>query len=290
VTVLLPTGRARTDANVGIAYYDFGGTGPDLLLAHATGFCGAVLGPLAERLSSRFHCIGFDERGHGSSDRPVGEDFDWHGFAADLTAVVDHLGLERPFGFGHSCGGAALLLAEEARPGLFEALYCYEPIVLPNAVPLTPSLEMNPLSAGALRRRSTFPSRAEAVANYGAKAPFDVLDPEVLVAYVDNGFFAATDGITLRCRREDEAQIYAQGAVHDAYAHLDRVGCPVTLAGGATTDAIGPDYLAVLAGRLDRADTVVFDRLGHFGPLEDPAAVARSVAGALGHRNDTATA
>jgi pimeloyl-ACP methyl ester carboxylesterase len=290
VTTLLPTGRARTDTGVGIAYYDFGGTGPDLLLAHATGFCGAVLAPLAARLSSRFHCIGFDERGHGSSDRPEGEDFDWHGFASDLTAVVDHLGLEQPFGFGHSCGGAALVLAEEARPGMFRTLYCYEPIILPNRFPLVPSLDANPLSAGALRRRSTFPSRADALANYSAKAPFDRLDLEVLVAYVDNGFLSGPDGITLRCRRQDEAQIYAQGAVHDAFAHLDRVGCDVTLACGATTDAIGPDYLAVLAGRLVRGDTVVFDDLGHFGPLENPTEVADSVASALGHRSDTATA
>src|SRR5579872_6944966 len=110
------TSRARTADGVGIACYDLGGSGPVLLLAHATGFCAAVLAPLAARLADRFHCIAFDERAHGLSDRPADEDFGWYGFAADVLAVVDHLGLEQPLGFGHSCGGAALLLAEETRP------------------------------------------------------------------------------------------------------------------------------------------------------------------------------
>src|ERR1700687_213112 len=114
---MTPAGRVTTPDGVSIAYYDFGGEGPPLLLAHATGFCGPVLGPMAEHLRGQFHCVALDERAHGASDPPPGGDFDWHGFATDVLAVIDHLGLERPYGFGHSCGGAAILLAEEARPG-----------------------------------------------------------------------------------------------------------------------------------------------------------------------------
>ena len=185
---LQPSGRATTADGIGIAYYDLGGSGPLLLLAHATGFCGAVLAPMAGHLTDRFRCIGFDMRGHGASDRPPGDDFDWHGFAADILGVVDHLGLERPSGFGHSCGGAALLLAEEARPGTFGGLYCFEPIVFPSDTPLSPTVDGNPLAAGALRRRESFGSREEALANFSCKAPFDQLHPEALAAYVDNGF------------------------------------------------------------------------------------------------------
>jgi pimeloyl-ACP methyl ester carboxylesterase len=287
VAPLTPSGRARTPEGVGIAYYDLGGSGPDLILAHATGFCGAALGPTAARLTDRFRCVVFDERGHGSSDRPAREDFDWHGFGADVTAVVDHLGLDRPAGFGHSCGGAALLLAEEARPGTFSMLYCYEPIILPNDVTKPPNLDSNPLSAGARKRREVFPSREEALANFAGKAPFNVLDREVLVAYVDNGFGPDPEGIRLRCRRDDEAQVYAQGGAHDAFGHLGEVRCPVVLACGAHTDAIGPDYCRVLAGKMEKATVEVFDDLGHFGPLESPDEVARSLGSALSPSGDT---
>jgi pimeloyl-ACP methyl ester carboxylesterase len=272
---------------VGIAYFDLGGTGPVLLLAHATGFCGAVLAPLADRLGRHYRCIAFDERAHGSSGRPPGEDFGWYGFAADVLAVVDHLGLDQPVAFGHSCGAAALLLAEQARPGTFGALYCYEPIVYPDDAPLPPSLEANPLAAGALRRREVFASRDDALTNFSTKTPFDRLHPDVLAAYVDNGFAPDPAGIRLRCRRQDEAQVYAHGLAHDAFAHLDEVRCPVTLACGAETDAIGPDVLALCAARLPGADVVVLPGLGHFGPMEDPDALTRSVASTLGRSTGT---
>jgi pimeloyl-ACP methyl ester carboxylesterase len=276
------TGRVTTPDGIGISYYDLGGNGPPLLLAHATGFCGPALAPLAARLRDQFHCVALDERAHGASDPPPHENFDWHGFATDVLSVVDHLGLERPFGFGHSCGGAALLLAEEARPGTFAALYCFEPVIYPGDEPLAPTTEGNPLAAGALRRREVFGSRREAIENFAGKAPFDRLDPDVLAAYVDNGFAPVEgNGIRLRCRREHEAQVFSHAFSHDAFAHLAEVRCPVTLACGADTDGFGPDLLGAFALRLRSPTTVVLPALGHFGPLEDPAAVAASVLDAL---------
>jgi pimeloyl-ACP methyl ester carboxylesterase len=281
---MVPAGRVTTPDGVGIAYYDFGGEGPPLLLVHATGLCGPVLAPMAERLRSRFRCIGLDLRAHGASDPPPGDDFDWHGFATDVLTVVDHLELDRPSGFGHSCGGAALVLAEEARPGTFAALYCFEPVIYPGDEPLAPLTEGNPLATGALRRRQVFASRRDALANFAAKPPFDRVDPDALARYVDNGF-APLDGggIELRCTREHEAQIFAHAFSHDAYAHLAEVSCPVTLACGAETGpgGFGPDILATFALRLASPTTVVFPGLGHFGPLEDPAEVAISLGDAL---------
>jgi pimeloyl-ACP methyl ester carboxylesterase len=279
---VVPTGRVTTPDGVGIAYYDLGGNGPPLLLVHATGFCGPALAPMATHLRAQFHCVALDVRAHGASDPPPDEDFDWHGFATDVLAVVDHLGLDRPFGFGHSCGGASLLLAEEARPATFAALYCFEPVVYPGDEPLAPIKDGNPLSVGARRRRERFASRREAIATFAGKPPFDRLDPDALAAYVDNGF-APLDGggIGLRCRREHEAQIYEHAFSHDAYAHLAEIGCPVTLACGADTDGFGPDVLATFAQRLVQPTSVVFPGMGHFGPLEDPVAVADSVRSCL---------
>ncbi|HTZ07554.1 MAG TPA: alpha/beta hydrolase [Acidimicrobiales bacterium] len=263
---------------VGVAYYDLGGGGPPLLCVHPTGFCGPVLGPLAAHLRPSFHAIAVDERGHGGSDLPPRGDYDWEGFAADVLAVVDHLGLERPYGFGHSSGAAALLLAEEERPGTFAALYCFEPVVYPGDEPLRPSMAGNPLVESALRRREEFPTRDEALANFATKAPFDRLHPDALAAYVDNGFAPRPGGgIGLRCRREHEAQVYAHAFSHDAFARLGAVRCPVTLACGGETDAFGPELLARFAERLHYPRTVVVPGVGHFGPLEDPAAVAASV-------------
>jgi len=279
---LPPTGWIEVPGGPPVAFYELGGSGPPLVLVHATGFCAAVLAPMAALLTAGFRCLGVDQRAHGASGPPPDGDFSWAGFAADVLAVIDALGLDQPVAFGHSCGGAALLLAEEERPGTFAGLYCYEPVVYPADVPLAPSLEGNPLADGALRRRRHFPERRAALENFSSKAPFDRLDPEVLVAYVDNGFEPDPEGgIRLRCRPEHEAQVYAHGFSHDAYARLERVRCPVTLACGEHTDAFGPSFLALFAGRLARAEQVVLPGLGHFGPLEDPTAVAQSLAASL---------
>jgi pimeloyl-ACP methyl ester carboxylesterase len=275
--ILDPTGRAPTADGIEIAYYDLGGTGPTLLLVHATGFCAAVLAPLATRLGDHFHCIALDARAHGQSERPPGDDFGWYGFAADVHAVVDHLGLDSPVGVGHSCGGAALLLAEQTRPGTFSSLYCYEPIVYTGDEPLVPAADGNPLAAGALRRRDLFASRPEALANFSSKAPFDHLDADVLTAYIDNAFRPTPDGLRLRCRPADEALVYAHALAHDAFAGLRRVSCPVTLVCGSETDAMGPGALRRMAGRLPHSRVEVMSGLGHFGPLEDPRGLARSV-------------
>jgi pimeloyl-ACP methyl ester carboxylesterase len=286
--------RCVTEDGLSIALTDFGGSGPDLLMAHATGFCAAVLGPVAEGLTSSFHCWGLDLRGHGHSDRPVDGDFAWSGFSLDVLAAVDHLGLDRPFAFGHSCGGASILLAEEARPGTFEALYCFEPVMFPSEDPVEDLGMDNPLAIGALRRRETFPSRADALANFTSKPPFNVLDPSALAAYVDGGFeiVPPEDGgdgrlVRLCCRREDEAAVYNQSLFHNAFANLGSVGCPVTLACGEETDVFGLPFLKEFAARLERPAIQVFAGLGHFGPMERPSEVAASVRGALVPAGDT---
>lgn len=268
--------RVPSSHGVELAVYHLGGDGPPVLFAHATGFHGHVWLPVVEHLRDSFACYSFDERGHGDSTSPDGRHFDWRGFGDDVLATIDHFGLRRPFGVGHSAGGAALLLAELARPGTFTGLWCFEPIVFPADPPLGRN-EDNPLSKGAARRREVFPSKEEAYENFASKPPFSTLHPDALRAYVEYGFGDDPEGVRLKCHREDEAEVYRMGSDHDAYARLGQVTCPVHLACGETTDAITPQLLQMQAERLPRAETEVMAGLGHFGPLEDPAAVAASI-------------
>ncbi|MBW3645225.1 MAG: alpha/beta hydrolase, partial [Actinobacteria bacterium] len=274
--------RVVTDDGVELAVHDLGGSGPPLVLAHPTGFHGRVFEPLAAALADRFRCWSYDSRGHGDSGRPEASDYPWHEFALDVLAVVDGLELERPSAMGHSQGGTALLLAEQARPGTFSGLYVYEPVAFPPDEAAA-SMDEHPLVVGALRRRAEFDS-IDAVHQHLAPKPIlRDLHPGALRAYVEHGFGPAPGGgVTLKCRREDEAQMYRQGRAHDAFSHLAEVTCPVTLARGASDSAhhspeLADRQVALLpAGRLE-----VFDGLGHLGPLEDPARVAESMARAL---------
>ena len=191
-----------------------------------------------------------DLRGHGESGAPPNLDFNWTGFGTDVLTVVDTLGLEGAVGVGHSCGGAALLLAEEARPGTFSALYCFEPVVFAFEVPPTPN-PAEPLARRARQRREIFASREDAYANYEAKPPLDALDPEALGAYVEFGFEDLPDGtVRLLCRGENEARVYEAGFGHPAFSQLASVNCPVVLACGAESQSFGPSDLELLVERL----------------------------------------
>ncbi|MCU1372946.1 MAG: putative hydrolase or acyltransferase of alpha/beta superfamily [Actinomycetia bacterium] len=268
--------RIPSSDGVELAVHDLGGDGPPLLLAHATGFLAAVYRPLAERWAGHFHTWALDFRAHGDSTRPVSGDLGWEGMADDVLATVDALELDRPFAFGHSMGGAALVLAEERRPGTFRALDLYEPVLVPAGTFPSTGDGDNPMSAAARRRRPSFASRDAAYENYAAKPPLDVLTPAALRAYVDEGFADQPDGtVALKCRPDDEAETFAGGGVHGGWSRLGELHLPVTIVQGGVLDP-GPGWMApaqveaIAGGRL-----VVAEGLGHFGPVQDPDLVAR---------------
>lgn len=270
----------ESTGGVRLAVHDLGGSGTPALLAHATGFHGLVWTPFAHHLDG-FHAVAPDLRGHGHSPLPAGLALDWDGFADDVLATVDALGLERPVGIGHSKGGAALLRAEARRPGTFSALWVFEPIVFPPHVATGP-YEDNPLALGAERRRSSFGSFEEAIANFASKPPLDALAPEALEAYVLGGFEPSADGsVHLRCLPAVEAQVYRMGTAHDTFSRLGGIEIPVTVARGAAAPGTPAQLAGSIASELPAGRLEAFDDLGHFGPLEDPARTAAHAAAAL---------
>lgn len=278
------TTNVRSSDGVELAVHDFGGDGPTILFAHATGFHGMVWAPIIDELGPDFHSVSVDLRGHGDSGIPHHGSFDWSGFADDVEAVIAHLGAPRPlFGVGHSKGGAALLLAEQRRPGTFVGMYLFEPIVFhAEARSRSASMAESPLAVGARRRREVFASRDEAYQNYASKPPLDALDPRALWAYVDHGFADLDDGsVRLKCRGEHEAAVYSMSAGHDAFDHLERVRCPVTVAAGALSDGIPAALAEPIASGLPAGTFERHTQLGHFGPLEAPELIAERIRSAF---------
>ena len=258
---------------VQLAVHDLGGDGAPLLVSHATGFHGCAYGPMADHLRSRFHCWALDYRGHGDSGAPPGDVVGWDVFGQDALAVAEALDLRRAMGFGHSMGGATLLMAELARPGTFAGLVLFEPIAFPPE-PIDHG-RIAEIAAAARRRREVFPSRDDAFANYASKPPLNVLVPAALRAYVDHGFVDQPDGsVRLRCDPEHEAAIFEAGARQGTFARLGEIGCPVVVAAGSPSDNAPGALAPMVADALALGRFVRFDDLTHFGPMQDPARIA----------------
>lgn len=282
---------------VEIVTWDLGGRGPPLLLVHGTGFHGRVWLPLAEVLGSRFHVWALDQRGHGASGHAPGGSYrDWAPFAQDLILAADAITQAQTsslppaatpaeitgsvYAAGHSLGAAVLLLAEQARPGTFASMYCYEPIMFSPGNSDLPE-GANPMSELARRRRPWFPSRQDAMDNYRSKPPFSKFRPDVLDAYVRYGFKEDQDGaIRLLCPPEEEATVYEGAVLHRAYQHLEKVTCPVTVAGSTAGD-ISARSLRAIARDLPAGRVELYEDLSHFGPMEDPDRVARAIIASL---------
>ncbi len=249
-----------------------------LLLCHATGFHARVWDSVAAEFPDRW-CLAPDFRGFGDSTAPDDGVFDWRGFADDVLAVVDHYDLHDVQAIGHSKGGAALLVAELARPGTFDRLVCFEPIVFPAPGPDTPTPSAggpNPMAETARKRRDRFPSFEDAIDNYAAKPPMAALHPDALDDYVRHGFRPEGDGVVLKAAPEHEARTYEMGPRLGVFEELRGVGCPALVCGSG--DGAPPAQLApMVAEQLPRGRFRRFDDLGHFGPLEDPAGFARAV-------------
>jgi pimeloyl-ACP methyl ester carboxylesterase len=263
---------------VPIAVHDLGGDGPPLVLAHATGFHGLVWDRFATLLADWFHVWSLDFRAHGASGRG---DLSWGAMTGDLLATIAVAGGGQPFVFGHSLGGAVALLTEQATPGTFRAMCLYEPAALPPWA-LAPSQE-HPLSTAARRRRAVFESRDAAYDNYAGKPPLDELSAGALRAYVDHGFADRPDGtVELRCRPDDEAEVFVRGTDSGAFEAIAEVTCPVTFVRGGT-QIPGPGmFIELVAEKAPNGRLVTLDRLAHFGPLHDPGAVVPTVLEALG--------
>jgi pimeloyl-ACP methyl ester carboxylesterase len=271
--------------DVTVAVHDLGGElgAPVLLLSHATGFHGRAFAPMVEAgLTERFHCIAPDWRGHGDSVVPHELDYAWQGFAEDVEAVLDHLDSRPIYGFGHSMGGAALLMAEADRPGTFAGLFLFEPIVPPPGIYARPDGVDNPLAAGAERRREVFDSYEAAIENYASKPPLNVFTPEALRAYVEGGFAPQPDGtVLLKCRGRVEAMTFRMAAANGMYDRLADVRCPVTVATGVDEPLAPSAFAPAIVEGLPNGRLLSLDPLGHFGPMEDPPTLAQAILSAF---------
>jgi pimeloyl-ACP methyl ester carboxylesterase len=277
--------RPTSSSGVTLALHHLAGGADDptlVLIAHATGFHGRAYLPLARALGG-CEVVAPDLRGHGDATSPQPLEYSWSGFGDDILSVLETisaLGLLRGgrslVGFGHSMGGACLLMAEQRRPGSFAALYCFEPIVFP-----TPGAQIpeSPMVERARRRRSEFPSLQAAYDNFSAKPPLSSLHPDALRAYVVHGFATSANAtVRLKCRGDEEAEIYRMSTVHRTFERLNEVTCPVVVAHGSRSASAAAAFAEPVARQLGRGCIEAFPELGHFGPLEDPARVALSVA------------
>ena len=252
-----------------------------VFLAHATGFCKEVWDPFVAELRATAWdgwITAWDAPGHGGSPT-MSRPFDWWDTARAALDVIRRFERAGPrIGVGHSMGGATMLMAELLEPGTLQGLILIEPIIFP---PPFQRVEENPLAVGALRRRASFASRAEALETFSSKPAFVAWDDRALKAYVDGGLVESDGRFWLACHPHLEADAYRSGTAHGAYGRLSEVDCPVLIVVGEQSDTHPEAFAAHLAGEFRDGRFCVIPGTGHFLPMEGPDLVAGTVADEL---------
>ncbi len=119
--------RARVEPDVELEY-EVLGDGPELVWLH--GLSGSLEDgrPLAERLAGSYRVLWYSTRGHGRSSALTDRTRYGYGrIAADLHAMLDHVGFERPLLAGGSHGANTILRHEADHPGRARGLLLIAP-------------------------------------------------------------------------------------------------------------------------------------------------------------------
>jgi pimeloyl-ACP methyl ester carboxylesterase len=234
------------------------GTGPRTLLAVGgwTGSWEVWEEPIAQLTARGWRCVAYDHRGAGESPVDPAQ-ISVETMVADVTGVLDALGIDRCLLVAESQGGAIAQYAAARDPERFEGLVLSAP---------APAVRRAGPSPFADACRADYPA---AVAGF-VEACFPEPDSEHMKRWATN--------ILLRAEPDQAARIVEMWG-DEAVPDVDpaQIHVPTLILHG-TADAIVPiEESRRLAERLPDAELVEFEGSGHVPPMTRPDEVVEAI-------------
>jgi 3-oxoadipate enol-lactonase len=233
---------------------------PALVFANSLGSDFRIWDDVAARLVDDYHLIRYDKRGHGLSDCPPGP-YTIADHAADLAALLAHLGVAKVTVIGVSVGGMIAQQFAARHPGRVDRLVLSD--------------------TGA--QIGTAAYWAERIGKLETSG-FDELGETILSRWFAPGF-AATDPATYRgyghmlTRTPLSGYIATCAAIRDADLRdaAAIITAPTLVLCGDQDVATPPALGRELAALIPNARFQLIDGAGHLPGIEQPAAVAAAI-------------
>ena len=250
---------------------DFGGDGSPILLVHGLGGRAAEWWNTASWLTTTHRVFALDQRGHGRSDKALG-DFSRDAYVADVIRVVEWLAVAPAILLGQSMGGLNAFLAAARHPELVRALIVAE--ATPNRSPNVQQGVQAWLSSWPL----PFPTLADAKAFFGGETLYAQTWLEVLEEHAD-GYWPQFDPTTMVGSMADVAE-------RDYWQEWEQVRCPTLIVGGANS-FLSQEVLREMATHIPLGTYRQIANAGHDLHLDQPEAWRAIVSEFLQELSDT---
>ncbi|KAG8852542.1 hypothetical protein FRB96_008638 [Tulasnella sp. 330] len=189
-------------------------------------------------------------------------------------------------GVGHSLGGCTTARAVADSPALWSSLILVDPVIAPTLKPDVPGSIVPSLITGAVGRRTEWPSREEALAQFLKVPFFQAWDRDALDVYVQEGIRLRDEdagGVTLKMSGLLEAISFAERRlVAEVWELLETIDERIPMKWvmpGEPPKVTGPEWLTAhtVWRRAKNASNVRIPGAGHLIVQEAPKAFAEEV-------------
>lgn len=261
-----------------IEFLDYGGSGPALIMMHATGFLPWLWHPIARDLRDRYRVLAPYFCDHRPTEPETGG-LRWRILADDLCLFCAALNLKNPNLVGHSMGATVMTLANASHGPLAARMILIEPIFLPSDFySMNITVDQHPLAAKSIKRRNSWSDLDEAREYLQARPLFSRWDPEMLEIYLRFGMVPGeTGGLRLACSPRREAALF-MGSVHeDPWPSIPAITTPTLVIEGGESDNRAFIDLKRAAALFPRGEYRCVEGAGHLIPMEKPREIAQII-------------
>jgi pimeloyl-ACP methyl ester carboxylesterase len=216
-------------------------------------------------LVDRFRVISLDQRGHGESAWATPPAYATQDFAADLLALMEHLGWTRMALVGHSMGGHNSMGFAAWHPERVSAL------VVVDSRPLLPPDRVDRMRERGQRPPRLHASEGDAVRSFRLLPKETTADPALLQHLARAGLIHTDGGYRYRF----DPACYANRQPVDCWPLLPRITAPALVVRGELSPILPAEMAARLGASIPRAEVAEIKGAYHHLTLDAPDAFAR---------------
>lgn len=242
-----------------------------MLLLHGLQDCAACWDFFAPRMTTWYHVIGLDHRGHGESPRAAENSYKLADYLGELVDTIDGLDLTNLVLVGHSAGGKNAFIYASQHPERLSSLVIVD--MDPDAA--------NPGSAEMFKRYRTesdiWPDLDAVVKRLRIRepnAPEETLRHHATVLTTERA-----DGS--REWKRDRALVFGYERP-DAWEALDKITCPTLLVRGAESTLLTKEVAVRMQKRIQNCRLEELPNSGHWCYDENPRAFDQALLDFLG--------